>query len=187
MKNRRNKWLIVAGCLAVCAVLVGLIGNGFTREVVLDAPLSVADDETGVEVNPSAKLGGAEGGDDGEESGDAPVVVVRPETQTSPGNADGGAVYRGTEQTIQSDAAKPEYSEETLTDPAQTPDGRPVSDPPRNEDHGSVQTPPPQERPITGGTPGGLPGFDDVPDLGPNQSASIDSDGDINKQVGIMG
>lgn len=45
---------------------------------------------------------------------------------------------------------------------------------------------PPPEQPSTN-TSGGLPGFDNVPNAGENQGGSIDSDGDINTQVGIMG
>ena len=44
----------------------------------------------------------------------------------------------------------------------------------------------PPEPPSTN-TGGGLPGFDNVPNAGGNQGGTIDSDGDINKQVGTMG
>ena len=79
---------------------------------------------------------------------------------------------------------KPEYTEDELKDPTKTPDGTPVEGTPEPQDHNNV-TPPP-EQPSTN-TSGGLPGFDNVPNAGANQGGSIDSDGDINTQVGIMG
>ena len=73
--------------------------------------------------------------------------------------------------------------QETLTDPSQKPDGTPVEETPTPEDHDTYQPP---EPPSTN-TGGGLPGFDNVPNAGGNQGGTIDSDGDINKQVGTMG
>ena len=116
-----------------------------------------------------------------------------PSVQAAPGKGavafwytdDGnGADFTGTEQTIQPDPVKPEYTEDELKDPTKTPDGTPVEGTPEPQDHNNV-TPPP-EQPSTN-TSGGLPGFDNVPNAGANQGGSIDSDGDINTQVGIMG
>ena len=76
------------------------------------------------------------------------------------------------------------FTEDELKDPTKTPDGTPVEGTPEPQDHNNV-TPPP-EQPSTN-TSGGLPGFDNVPNAGANQGGSIDSDGDINTQVGIMG
>lgn len=108
--------------------------------------------------------------------------------QTSPNdtgtNAGNGAISSGTEQTIQADPEVPEKpDEETLTDPSQKPDGTPVEGTPTPEDHDNYQPP---QQPSTN-TGGGLPGFENVPTAGGNQGGTIDSDGDINKQVGTMG
>lgn len=108
--------------------------------------------------------------------------------QTSPNdtgtNAGNGAISSGTEQTIQADPEVPEKpDEETLTDPSQKPDGTPVEGTPTPEDHDNYQPP---QQPSTN-TGGGLPGFENVPNAGGNQGGTIDSDGDINKQVGTMG
>lgn len=113
-------------------------------------------------------------------------VTVNPETPDASTNTDdgNGADFTGTEQTIQPDPVKPEYTEDELKDPTKTPDGTPVEGTPEPQDHNNV-TPPP-EQPSTN-TSGGLPGFDNVPNAGANQGGSIDSDGDINTQVGIMG
>ena len=125
----------------------------------------------------------AESGDD-QKPGDN--VTVNPETPDASTNTDdgNGADFTGTEQTIQPDPVKPEYTEDELKDPTKTPDGTPVEGTPEPQDHNNV-TPPP-EQPSTN-TSGGLPGFDNVPNAGANQGGSIDSDGDINTQVGIMG
>lgn len=177
MKNRTKKWLVVAGCLMICAVLVVLIGGSFSKEPVQDDPLPVLENTPGgVTVDPGTQGNGA-----GNDS--PPAVVVKPETQAPTGS---GAVYTGTEQTIQPDVTKPEYDEETLKDPTKTPDGKPVSEPPQHVDHDAITPPPAAEKPSGGGTSGGLPGFDNVPNAGANQGTKADGEGDINKQVGIM-
>jgi hypothetical protein len=181
MKNRTKKWLIVTGCLMICAVMVVLIGKQFEKEVIPDGPFPMADNAAdNVTVDVAA--------DQDAQNNAAPVV--KPDTSIpSTDNSGNGAVYTGTEQTIQPDPVKVEYDEETLKDPAKTPDGQPVNEPPKHEDHDSVTTPPPQSKPTgggNGGSSGGLPGFDNVPHAGANKVITVDGDGDINKQVGIM-
>lgn len=39
MKNSTKKWLTVAGCLAVCVVLVIVIASSFSKDKVTDDPL----------------------------------------------------------------------------------------------------------------------------------------------------
>ena len=39
MKNNTKKWLTVAGCLAICAVLVIVIVSSFSKDKVTDDPL----------------------------------------------------------------------------------------------------------------------------------------------------
>ena len=158
MTENTKKWLTVAGCLVVCAILVAVIASSFSKDKVTDDLLPPSSSQQGdVVVDPDAS------------------------TNTDDGN---GADFTGTEQTIQPDPVKPEYTEDELKDPTKTPDGTPVEGTPEPQDHNNV-TPPP-EQPSTN-TSGGLPGFDNVPNAGANQGGSIDSDGDINTQVGIMG
>ena len=133
MTENTKKWLTVAGCLVVCAILVAVIASSFSKDKVTDDLLPPSSSQQG-------------------------DVVVDP--------------------------VKPEYTEDELKDPTKTPDGTPVEGTPEPQDHNNV-TPPP-EQPSTN-TSGGLPGFDNVPNAGANQGGSIDSDGDINTQVGIMG
>ncbi len=70
-------------------------------------------------------------------------VTVNPETPDANTNAgeENGADFTGTEQTIQGDSVKPEYTEEELKDPTKTPDGTPVEGTPEPQDHNNV-TPP---------------------------------------------
>lgn len=177
MKNTTKKWLAVAGCLAVCAVLVFVITGQFQKEPPTDTPLPAASSQpSDVVVAPP--------------EGTAPEkkeeVVVKPQTPSSTPdpNAGSGAVSSGTEQTIQADPVKPTPSEDVLKDPTKTPDGTPVEGTPAPVEHDKVTPPPPPPSTNTGG---GLPGFDNVPDGGPNQGEFVDGDGDINKQVGQMG
>jgi len=186
MNNRTKKWLLVAGCLVICAVLVVLIGGSFSKEPAQDDPLPALEDTPGgVTVDPGTDGSGADAGKD-----DSPtVVVVKPETQTPAG---GGAVSTGTEQTIQPDVTKPEYDEETLKDPTKTPDGKPVDGSPTPVDHDSVSTP---DAPVSNGPQGGdtnskgqvyVPGFGWIDDVGEGQGTTNDDMYENGNKIGIM-
>jgi FtsZ-interacting cell division protein ZipA len=173
MNSKTKKWLVVIGCLAVCAVLVVLIGSRFATEKPIDQPLLPETSQTSditVDINADKEKD---------------VVVTTPD-MTEPDNKDNGAASSGTEQTIQGDPVKPEYTEEQIKDPTQKPDGEKVTEPSQPVDHNKVEQP--KEPPSNGSNPGGgLPGFDNVPNLGDNKGEYVDGDGDINKQVGNMG
>ncbi len=185
MKNNTKKWLTVAGCLAVCVVLVIVIASSFSKDKVTDDPLPPSSSQQGdVVVDPdSSTPPPAESGDD-QKPGDN--VTVNPETPDASTNTDdgNGADFTGTEQTIQPDPVKPEYTEEDLKDPTKTPDGTPVDGTPEPQDHNNV-TPPP-EQPSTN-TGGGLPGFDNVPNAGENQVTEADDMYENGNKIGIMG
>ncbi|MDO5594751.1 MAG: hypothetical protein Q4G01_08090 [Eubacteriales bacterium] len=184
MKNATQKWLAVAGCLILCVALVLIINSQFAKEPITDAPPPASSSQqSDVTVDKPDSSGTPQ--TEKEESGSA-VKPELPSTDPTPsddGASGGGAVSSGTEQTIQSDPVKPEYDEEVLKNPTQKPDGTPVEGKPEAQDHDSVEPPPPPPSTNTGG---GLPGFDNVPNAGPNQVVEGKSDGDINKQVGIM-
>lgn len=158
MTENTKKWLTVAGCLVVCAILVAVIASSFSKDKVTDDLLPPSSSQQGdVVVDPdSSTPPPAESGDD-QKPGDN--VTVNPETPDASTNTDdgNGADFTGTEQTIQPDPVKPEYTEDELKDPTKTPDGTPVEGTPEPQDHNNV-TPPP-EQPSTN-TSGGLPGFD---------------------------
>ncbi len=180
MKNSSTKkWLTVAGCLALCTVLVVLIAGQFGKEPVEDNPAPPVSSQQHGDVvvggPDSTPTNNTEKKDDTEVKPELPDVT--------PGTGGDGAVSTGTEQTIQPDPVKPDPDEEALKDPTKKPDGTPVEGAPKPEDHNNVTPPPPPPSTNTGG----LPGFDNVPDAGANQGEYVDGDGDINKQVGIMG
>lgn len=173
MNDKTKKWLIVAGGLAICAVLIVMIAGRFSKPTAEDALLPI-------------------------QSGDGKDIVVEESNNTEKGNQiivspievseqtddDNGAVDQGTEKTIQGDAEKPIYTEEELTNPDKKPNGEEVTAEDKSIDHDKVKTP--TETPTQSQPSGGLPGFDNVPNAGENQVTQGVSDGDINKQVGTM-
>lgn len=178
MSDKTKKWLLVAGGLALSAVLVVAIANQFKTEKPTDAPLPTqSSSASDVTVDPNAP-------DTTEKEKD---VVIQPPETTPPTSTDNGAVDTGTEQTIQGDVTKPEYTDEELKNPDQKPNGEPASESDRVPEGEKVDKPtsPPAPSKPSGGN--GIPGFDNVPNAGANQGEYVDGDGDINKQVGTMG
>ncbi len=174
MKNindKTKKWLVVGGCLVACAVLVVLIGSRFATQPQTDKPIpSQISQPSDVTVDTNTEK---------------EVVVTAPDVSESVGTGSNaptgsGANDNGTEQTIQGDVTKPEYTDEQLTDPSQKPNGEPAKTTPPAQ---SSSSPSSSSGSSSGG---GLPGFDNVPNLGENQGGTVDGDGDINKQVGEM-
>jgi hypothetical protein len=180
MNTKTKKWLAVTGCLALCAVLVVLIGQQFITPKPVDTPPSPQSSEvSNVTVDPKVP-------DNAEKEKE---VTITPPDTSQPTNIDNGAVSSGTEQTIQGDATKPEYTEEQLKDPTQKPNGEKVTEQDKPVDHDKVEKPkdtPKQESSSKSSGGNSIPGFDNVPNLGENQVIEGKSDGDINKQVGTM-
>ena len=154
MTENTKKWLTVAGCLVVCAILVAVIASSFSKDKVTDDLLPPSSSQQGdVVVDPdSSTPPPAESGDD-QKPGDN--VTVNPETPDASTNTDdgNGADFTGTEQTIQPDPVKPEYTEDELKDPTKTPDGTPVEGTPEPQDHNNVTPPPEQPSTNTSGGP----------------------------------
>lgn len=166
MKNisdKTKKRLAIAGCLAACVVLVVLIGSRFIPEKSAEQPLSSQSSQSSqVTVNTDEEKG-------------KEVVVATPNT-SQPAITENGADSSGTDQTIQGDVSKPPApSKEQLTDPSQ----KPNSSANKGSENGTSTDGSSQSG-------DGLPGFDNVPNGGPNQVIEVDGDGDINKQVGEM-
>ncbi|WP_312645487.1 DUF6550 family protein [Hydrogenoanaerobacterium sp.] len=186
MNGKMKKWLVVTGCLVLCTVLVVLIGQQFKAQKPVDDPLpSQSSEVSDVTVDPSEP--------DSTEK-EKEVIVTPPDT-TQPTSTDNGAISSGTEQTIQSDVSKSEYTEDQLKDPTQQPNGEKVTEPPQSVDHDKVEqpkeTPKNDSQPQGGDTKDGkiyVPGFGWITDNGGGgQGVTVDGDGDIDKQVGNMG
>lgn len=177
MKNSTKKWLTVAGCLAICAVLIFVIAGRFSKEPATDDPLPTSSSQpVDVVVDELDKT---------PDQAEKKDVGVKPEiTDPTPSpDTGGGAVSSGTEQTIQPDPVKPEPDEDALKDPTKKPDGTPVEGTPKPEDHNNV-TPPPA--PPSTNTGGGLPGYDHVPNAGPNQVTEANDMYENGNKIGIM-
>lgn len=189
MKNnngKMKKWLTIAGCLALCAVLVVLIGQQFKSQKPVDNTLPPQSSEASdMTVDPNLP-------DNAEKEKE---VIVTPPDTSQPISTDNGAVSSGTEQTIQGDAVKPEYTEEQLNDPDQKPNGEKITEQDKPVEHDKVEqpkdTPKNDSQPQGGDTKDGkiyVPGFGWIDDEGGGgQGTTVDGDGDINKQVGNMG
>ena len=80
MKNNTKKWLTVAGCLAVCVVLVIVIASSFSKDKVTDDPLPPSSSQQSeVVVDPdSSTLPPTESGDDQEPGEDVTVRMPAP-------------------------------------------------------------------------------------------------------------
>ena len=121
-------------------------------------------------------------------------VTIAPSDTTQPTSTDNGAVSSGTEQTIQGDVSKPEYTEEQLKNPEQKPNGDEVTEQDKPVDHDKVEkpktTPKIDGQPQGGDTKDGkiyVPGFGWINDQGGGGQGTVGkSDGDINKQVGTI-
>lgn len=192
MNNKNSKvkkWLLVATGLVVSVGLVIMIGSKFKTEPVVEVVIPQQSTENkDVEVDTSEQL-------DSEEA----------EVTEDDNGKNGGIEDSKTEQKIQEDIPdKPTYTEEQLTDPTQKPNGEKVDSTKVIEtDPTPTATPKPakvdkepakadkepvkkSENKAEEDSPGGLPGFDNVPNGGDNQVINGDSDGDIEKEIGIM-
>lgn len=199
MNNKNSKvkkWLLVATGLVVSAVLIIMIGSKFKTKPVVEVVIPQQSTENkDVEVDTSEQL----------DSEEVEVKVPPVEVTEDDNGKDGGTEDSNTEQKIQEDIPdKPSYTEEQLTDPTQKPNGEKV-DSPKAIETGPTPTVTPKpakvdkepanadkkpakksENKAKEDSSGGLPGFDNVPDGGDNQVINGDSDGDIEKEIGIM-
>lgn len=177
MNDKTKKRLVVAGGLAVGAVLIAMISGQFKTAPVNDVeiPHESSDEQNVVVETPNIT----------EKENDITVPDIEIPKETENPNGDD----TGTEQTIQPDIPeKPTYTEEELTNPNQKPNGEKV-DPPTSENPKPPQTQEKlqekQQEKTTNPT-GGLPGFDNVPNMGENQTIIADDMYENGNKVGIM-
>lgn len=178
MSDKSKRRLVVGVSLAACAILVVLIGSRFMTEPQTDDPISSQSSEpSDVTVDTDTEK-------------NSEVVVSAPDISSAAGTDSsvpaGGGDDSGTEQTIQSDVTKPEYSDEQLTNPSQKPNGESATTP--TPSSGNPNTSPSEGTSSndSGKSSGGLPGFDNVPNLGENQGGTADNMYENGNKVGIM-
>lgn len=171
MNDKRKKQLVAVGGLAVSAALIGMIAWQFRKAPVKDVELSPQIDQVPNVVVESPYITEKE----------ISVVPIKIPTESETTSEDDTA----TEQTIQPDIPKkPTYTEEALTNPNQKPNGEQV-EPPTPENPNPPQTQEkPQEKPVN--PTGGLPGFDNVPNMGENKIIEAEDMYENGNKVGIM-
>ena len=185
MKNindRLKKWLLITGGLALSVVLVVAIMSQFKAPTINDLDLP--------EQNSSTQKVAVENPDITEKEDDIKVPPIQIQEESKTGNG----IDKGTEQTIQPDPIKPEYTDEQLKNPVQKPNGEKVTEQDKPIEHSKVEkpsTPPKSDSQPQGGEKKNgqiyVPGFGWIDDIGEGQGTVVDGEGDINKQVGIMG
>ena len=172
--NKTKKWAIVAGGLVISAVLIALISVQFKTPPVEDVDIPPINGEVSDVVVEKP-----------EDDIQVPSIEIpEKEPETTSGDDE------GTEQTIQPDPVKPTPTEDELKDKTEKPNGDKVDNTeiPEEELTNPIKPPiKPTSPPVEPSNPsGGLPGFDNVPDGGPNIGTIVDGEGDIDKQVGTM-
>jgi hypothetical protein len=180
-KVKRGIILAIGGlvCVALVIAIAGRMGGNSTPASVTDNNASAEEQEIVVDAtNPTSK----------------PVVVAPIETsKPEPSDPAAGADSNGTEQTIQAEPTKPTEPPA----PSQAQEGHDGSDVPDEEKNAPApptstpatqpQTPSQPQQPTGGGSNGTLPGFDNVPDLGPNQGNYVDDMYENGNKIGVMG
>lgn len=172
MTDKTKKRLIIAGGLAISAVLVIFIAGAFRTPAPddLDIPNSSEPQSVVAETPDTTEK---------ENNIKVPDLEIPKETENPNGDDE------GTDQTIQPDIPqKPTYTEEELKNPDQKPNREKV-DKPTEENPTPPQTQDkPTEKPSK--PAGGLPGFDNVPNMGENQTIVDDGMYENGNKVGVM-
>ena len=176
INDKTIRGIIVVVGLALSFVLILMIGSKFKKEPVTETLISQQSSETNDVVVVKPKITEKE-------------ITVPPITTSEKINEDTAPIDKSTEQKIQNDVTKPEYTEEQLTDPTQKPTGEEVEPPTKDEAETTTEPAQQNDEPQGGDTRDGeiyVPGFGWIEDIGEGQGTVVDGDGDINKQVGIM-
>lgn len=186
MKNinaRLKKWLLIAGGLVLSVVLMVAITSQFKTPPIndLDRP----------EQNGSTQKVAVENPDIAEKEDDIKVPQIQIQEESKAGNG----IDKGTEQTIQPDPIKPEYTDEQLKNPVQKPNGEKVTEQDKPTEHNKVEkpsTPPKSDSQPQGGDVNSkgetyLPGFGWIKNSGENQGSVADDMYENGNKVGIMG
>lgn len=172
MTDKTKKRFVIAGGLAISAVLVILIAGAFKTPTTddVDIPNSRSESQSVVAETP----------DTTEKENDIKVPDIEIPQETENPNGD-----EGINQTIQPDIPeKPSYTEEELTNPDQKPSGEKVDKPTEEKPTPPQTQEPPKEQPSK--PTGGLPGFDNVPNAGENETIYVDGMKENGNKVGIM-
>lgn len=173
MTDKTKKRLVIAGGLAISAVLVILIAGAFKTPITDDVDISNNSNK------PQSIVVETPNTTEKENNIKVPDLEIPKETE-NPNDHD-----KGTDQTIQSDIPqKPTYTPEELTNPEQKPNGEKVDKPTQENPTPPHTQEPPREQPSK--PTGGLPGFDNVPNAGENETIYVDGMKENGNKVGVM-
>ena len=204
MKDSTKKWLTITGGLVICAILVFVISQKFTKDKPTDDLPPVNSSQQGeVVVDPDGSIPTTD--PDASSDINENDLTVNPQTPSNDtsSNAGNGAVSSGTEQTIQADPVKPESPEKPEAPSGTTtlPDDHDGTDVPEEERKTEDEAPPTYEEtptvtptetePAAGSTNSSgqvyVPGFGYVENSGENQGGTLDDMYENGNKIGIMG
>ena len=204
MKDSTKKWLTITGGLVICAILVFVISQQFTKDKPTDDLPPVNSSQQGeVVVDPDGSIPTTD--PDASSDINENDLTVNPQTPSNDtsSNAGNGAVSSGTEQTIQADPVKPESPEKPEAPSGTTtlPDDHDGTDVPEEERKTEDEAPPTYEEtptvtptetePAAGSTNSSgqvyVPGFGYVENSGENQGGTLDDMYENGNKIGIMG
>lgn len=189
MTEKTKRRLAIGGGIAICAGLLAAISLRFVKPPVGEDNLpewesSVAE----VTITPPPAT---ESGEDGSEELTIQPVQTEAPAQTEPPaqseqsvQTEPPAQSEQPEQSIQPEVEKPDQpDEETLANPEEKPDGTKVEVAPEPVDH-DTYVPPAGDG--GGNSGGGLPGFENVPNLGENTATQADNMYENGNKIGSM-
>ena len=186
MTEKTKRRLAVGGGIAICAGLIAAISLQFAKPPAGEDVLP--GKESGVaEVIVDPSHASEESGDEGESM----ELTIRPDAGQGAGGtqqgqpADSRPAQTGQpEQGIQPEVEKPRQPDaETLANPEEKPDGTKVEGTPEPVDH-DTYVPPADDG--GGNSGGGLPGFDNVPNLGANTATQAGDMYENGNKIGSM-
>ncbi len=174
MKETTKKRILVCGGIALSLALIFLIVSNGAKKEIIDESIQeqeMIEQETYQDGNFDIEI-------ELDDSGiKVPEIELEDETI--------GGVDTGTEQTIQPDVVKPTYTEEQLTNPDVKPNGEVATEEDRVGET-AVVTPNTSTSTSTSTSSGGLPGFDNVPNLGSNTVVNATDMYENGNKVGVM-
>lgn len=183
MTEKTKRRLAIGGGIVICAGLLAAISLRFIKPSAGEDDLSRGESSTAeVTVTPPPAT---ESGEDGVgELTIQPVQTESPAQTEPPVQTVSPTQTEQPEQSIQPEVEKPSQpDEETLSDPEQKPDGTKVEASPEPVEH-DTYVPPADAG--DGNSGGGLPGFDNVPNLGANTATQADNMYENGNKIGSM-
>ncbi len=185
MTEKTKRRLAVGGGIAICAGLVAAISLQFAKPSAGEDMLPGKESgmaEAIVDPSHASEESGDEGG-----SMELTIQPVRTETPApteTPTPTETPILTEQPAQGIQPEVEKPQQPDaETLANPEEKPDGTKVEGTPEPVDH-DTYVPPADDG--GGNSGGGLPGFDNVPNLGANTATQAGDMYENGNKIGSM-